>query len=111
LAATALEWYLGFHDCSLRSIPRDALLVTLPRNGSDTLPEATEIQAEVLRRLSPIARLELAVEMSMTARALLRSRLPVAHPNWTEHTVDRELLRHTLPVATLPPGRSRQVSM
>ena len=76
----------------------------LPGNGSDTLPEAAEIQAEVLRRLSPIARLELADEMSLTARALLRARLRAAHPDWTEHALDRDILRHTLPTAALPPS-------
>ncbi|MDZ4864516.1 MAG: hypothetical protein SGJ01_13860 [Gemmatimonadota bacterium] len=71
---------------------------------TDTTEEAAVVQTQILRRLSPIARLDLAVEMSMTARALLRGRLRAAHPDWTEHAVDRELLRHTLPAATLPPS-------
>lgn len=70
---------------------------------TDTTREAAEAQARALRRLSPLARLELAVDMSATARALLRARLRQAHPEWPEGEVDRELLRHTLPNGVLPP--------
>ena len=69
---------------------------------SDTSSKAAEAQAQVLRRLSPPARLELAVDMSTTARALLRARGREAHPEWTAREVDRELLRSTLPAADLP---------
>ncbi|MGE3601147.1 MAG: hypothetical protein AB7N70_37010 [Dehalococcoidia bacterium] len=70
---------------------------------SDTSRKAAEAQAQVLRRLSPRARLELAVDMSATVRALLRARLREAHPEWTAGEVDRELLRCTLAAAERPP--------
>ena len=71
----------------------------------DTTRHAAEVQARVLRQLSPLARLELAVEMSAVARALLRARLRGHHPEWSDGEVDQELLRHTIPGAVLPPLR------
>lgn len=71
---------------------------------TDTSSTAAAVQTQILRRLSPPARLELAVDMCATARALLRARLQEAHPAWTPREVDRELLRSTLPAAELPPS-------
>jgi hypothetical protein len=68
----------------------------------DTHPEAAAVQLDVLRRLTPAARLELAFDMSLLARALLRSRLQREHPAWSAHELDREVLRHTLQPAALP---------
>jgi hypothetical protein len=70
---------------------------------TDTSPAAAEAQISVLRRLSPEARLELAVDMSATARELLRARVRQEHGEWTECRVEREVLRCTLPGAVLPP--------
>jgi hypothetical protein len=75
---------------------------TGPAAHTDTTRVAAEAQVAALRRLSPVARLELAVDMSATVRALLRARLRATHPDWSEGTLDREVLRHTLPNGVLP---------
>jgi hypothetical protein len=67
---------------------------------TDTSPAAAAAQAAVLRGLSPERRLELAVEMSRTARALVCARLRSEHPDWSELQMNRELLR--LAGAVLP---------
>jgi hypothetical protein len=69
----------------------------------DTSAAAAEAQAVALRRLVPERRLELAVDMSLTARALLGARLRTEHPDWPEAEVKRQLLRLTLVGAALPP--------
>ena len=71
---------------------------------TDTTWAAAEAQASALRQLSPLARLELAIDMSTTARALLRARLREAHPEWQQRELDRAILRYTLPDAALPPS-------
>ena len=71
---------------------------------TDTNRQAGDVQVQVLRALTPLARLALAVDMSVTARALLRARLTQEHPAWAPAAIERELLRHTLPAATLPPS-------
>jgi hypothetical protein len=60
---------------------------------SDTSPAAAEAQVSALRRLPPERRLELAVDMSLTARALLGARLRTEHPEWSEPEVHRQILR------------------
>jgi hypothetical protein len=49
-------------------------------------------------------RLLLAYEMSMSARALNRTRLQHERPQWTEADIARELLRLAFLPAPLPPG-------
>lgn len=44
-----------------------------PAVMTDTTQPAAEAQASALRQLSPLAQLELAIDMSTTARALLRA--------------------------------------
>jgi hypothetical protein len=62
----------------------------------DTPFPALKLQAEALRRLSPAERLQLAFDMSLAARALLRARLREEHQDWTEPRIDQEVLRLTL---------------
>jgi hypothetical protein len=64
---------------------------------TDTSPPAAEAQAGALRRLGAERRLELAVDMSLTARALLVARLRAEHPDWPETEVRRQCLRLTFP--------------
>lgn len=71
---------------------------------TDTSPAADEVQLGALRRLLPERRLELAVDMSLTARALLGARLRTEHPGWSEVEVRRQLLRLTLAGSSLPPN-------
>jgi len=47
----------------------------------DTTDEAARIQAEVIRRMGPNRRLELALQMSETVRDLARARLRALHPH------------------------------
>ncbi|MGH7702864.1 MAG: hypothetical protein ACREMO_07195 [Gemmatimonadales bacterium] len=72
---------------------------------TDTTQVAAEVQAQALRRLSPLARLELAVDMSTTTRGLLRAGLRAAHPEWAEHELSLQVLRYAHPDAVLPPSR------
>jgi hypothetical protein len=53
----------------------------------DTAPKAAAIQTEVLRRLTPVRRLSLAIEMSEFARGLTLARLKTQFPQ----VPDREL--------------------
>jgi hypothetical protein len=71
---------------------------------TDTSAAAANIQLQILRGLSGERRLALAVEMSLFARSLLLARLRGEHPEWTADQLKLEVLRLTLPGATLPPG-------
>lgn len=68
-----------------------------PRPTGDTAETAAMVQAQVLRRHPPLARLELAWEMSEAARGLLRARLQGSHQDWSAAKVDLELRRLLLP--------------
>ena len=70
---------------------------------TDTTPAAADLQSRVLRGLAGPRRLALAVEMSLTAKALLVARLRTEHPEWSAAQIARESLRLTLPGAVLPP--------
>ena len=50
----------------------------------DTTPEAARIQANVLRRLGPARRLDIAFELSETVRAMVRERLHAQHTELDE---------------------------
>jgi hypothetical protein len=54
---------------------------------------AAALQASIQRRLTGVDRLGLALEMSLTARELSRTRLRPDHPDWSEAQLTRELLR------------------
>jgi hypothetical protein len=74
-----------------------------PPTKTDTTPAAARAQAEALRRLLPARRLALAVDMSLTARALLAARLRAEHPAWSETAVRDQCLRLAFPTILLPP--------
>lgn len=63
----------------------------------DTSREAAQVQEEVQRKLHPSERVRIAMEMSLTARALKRARLRQEHPDWDEARAHAELLRDLLP--------------
>jgi hypothetical protein len=69
---------------------------------SDTSPEAAEIQASIYRRMTGAERLQLALEMSETARELTLARLRAEHPDWSDRDLKRELLRYAFGSAPLP---------
>jgi hypothetical protein len=58
----------------------------------DTSPEAERVQAEVLRRLSPSRRLEIAIAMSEETRSLAKERLHQQHPILDETALGRALI-------------------
>lgn len=69
----------------------------------DTSPEAKEVQASIHRRMTGVQRLELAYEMSVSARELAIARLRRKHPDWPEAEFKRELLRIAFGAQPLPP--------
>jgi hypothetical protein len=71
---------------------------------SDTSRQAAAIQAQIIEGLTVAQRLDLALEMSLAARALARSRLRNEHPTWSDAELDRELLRFAFLPDDLPPG-------
>jgi hypothetical protein len=62
----------------------------LPR---DTSTEAHAVQMAWLRRLSPAARVELAVRMSEETRDLARAGIAARHPEYSDEDVTLALLR------------------
>lgn len=58
----------------------------------DTSPEAARIQVDVLRRMSPERRLQLAFEMSEMVRDLARARIRAHHPDFNDAQVHDELI-------------------
>jgi hypothetical protein len=70
---------------------------------SDTTPEAAARQTKVYCRLTGVERLTLALDMSLLARDLSRTRLRLQHPEWTDDEVAREILRYAFPSTPLPP--------
>ena len=70
----------------------------------DTTPDAALVQLRAIQRRSPAERVELAVEMSLTVRELLRARLRAEHPGHSEAQLDRELLQLLYPGTEFPPA-------
>jgi hypothetical protein len=70
----------------------------------DTSAQAAEVQAGVYRRMSGSQKVQLAYEISMTARAFAASRIRSEHPEWSEADIGRELLRIAFLPAPLPRG-------
>jgi len=60
--------------------------------AGDTSPEAARIQAEVLEKLGPDARLRLALQMSEAVRDLARARIRAQNPSFDEIQVRNQLV-------------------
>lgn len=71
---------------------------------TETSAAAQAVQLNIHRSMSGEQRLLLAYEMSMFARELNRARLLREHPEWTEASIARELLRLAFLPAPLPAG-------
>jgi Rv0078B-related antitoxin len=71
---------------------------------SDTSAEAARIQTDIVRRMTPAQRLDVAMQMSDATREMALSRIRAENPGWTDWQVKRELLRLTLLPQPLPPG-------
>ena len=70
--------------------------------SSDTHPTAAAIQAEVIRRLTPVQRLRMALEMSESVRNVALAGLRSRRPELTEEELSRELLRMMYGFAAQP---------
>jgi hypothetical protein len=71
---------------------------------TDTSAAARAVQLNIHRSMSGEQRLLLAYEMSMFAREMNRARLRREHPEWSEASIARELLRLAFLPAPLPAG-------
>lgn len=71
---------------------------------NDTAPAAQAVQLEIHRSMSGEQKVQLAYEMSMLGREFNRARLRQEHPEWSEASSARELLRLALLPGPLPAG-------
>ena len=69
---------------------------------SDTTPEARSRQTEIIQGMSGEERVQLAYDMSMFVREIMREGIQRDHPEWTEAEVAREILRRAFFPAPLP---------
>ena len=60
--------------------------------AQDTTTDALRVQATIHRRMTPEARVELAIQMSEDARAISAAGVRRLHPHWGEASVRREVL-------------------
>jgi hypothetical protein len=70
----------------------------------DTTPDAEEVRAAVLRRLSGPERLRIAFELSDTTRAMALARLRERWPTLTQRELVGRLLRELYSAGELPPA-------
>jgi hypothetical protein len=63
---------------------------------ADTTPEAAAVQLEVYRRMSPVQRLEIALEMGDSLRRLSAAGVRRRHPEYTEEQVRLAVIRLSL---------------
>jgi hypothetical protein len=59
----------------------------------DTTPDAHRVHEDVLDKLGPARRLEMAIEMSSYVRALAEAGVRQRHPEYDEQDVRRAVLR------------------
>ena len=62
----------------------------------DTTPYAEEMQLEIFRRMTPEKRLEAAVNLAQTSRALLKEGVRRRHPEYGEEQVRLGVIRLVL---------------
>jgi len=75
--------------CSEGAVERSIL-------GADTSKEAMRVQMAVLRKLGPERRLQMALELSETVRAVSEAGIRHRHPEYDERQVRRALIRMVL---------------
>jgi hypothetical protein len=69
---------------------------------TDTTPSIADVQISAHRRLTGVDRIKLALDMSLTVRALATARLRQAHPDWSETMLARQVMRLSFEGALLP---------
>lgn len=60
---------------------------------SDTKPEIQAMQDRIIMAMTGEQRLKLAVDISLFARSLAKSRIQQEHPEWSDKEVSLELFR------------------
>lgn len=68
----------------------------------DTTAEADALQRAIQRRLGGAARLRLALDMSVAARAFALARLRRRHPDYSAHDLTKALLRQAFSADNIP---------
>ncbi len=63
---------------------------------ADTTPEAFQVELEILRRLSPDRRLEMACRMTDSLRQVVEAGIRRRHPDYDERQVRLALIRINL---------------
>ena len=71
---------------------------------SDTSDEARAVQLDILRAMTGEQRMLIALEMSLFARDLAKTRIEHEHPDWSGAEVARELMRIAFFPKPLPTG-------
>jgi len=59
----------------------------------DTTPEIEAMQIRLFRSMSVERRLELALEISLLSRELMKAGVRNQHPDWSDTEIDREVHR------------------
>ncbi|HZE82112.1 MAG TPA: hypothetical protein VE604_14510 [Candidatus Polarisedimenticolia bacterium] len=59
----------------------------------DTTPEIEAMQIRLFRSMSVERRLELALEISLLSRELMKAGVRNQHPEWSDKEIDREVHR------------------
>ena len=59
----------------------------------DTTPEVEAMQIRLFRSMSVERRLEIALEISLLSRALMKAGVRNQHPEWSDGEIEREVHR------------------
>lgn len=59
----------------------------------DTTPEIEAMQIRILRSMPVERRLEIALEISLLSRALMKAGVRDQHPDWSDREIEREVHR------------------
>lgn len=76
---------------------------------SDTSPEIAAMQLEIRRRMTPEQRLQVAFELSDTARAFRKAGIRREHPEWSELEVMHQIIREAFHSEPVPEWLERKM--
>jgi hypothetical protein len=68
----------------------------------DTTPEIEAMQIRILRSMTIEQHLEIALEISLLSRGLMRAGVRSQHPDWSENEIEREVHRLAFFPQSLP---------
>lgn len=66
------------------------------KDYSDTYPQAEKVMIQSLRKMSPEARFEIALELIETSRKLLEAGVRARHPEYNEREIKLAVIRAIL---------------